>query len=150
MKVPIGVIGQTLFPRVSRNKDVRFVKIAMGLVFVFFAIIYTAIFLFSGKIVLLFTGTENIVAASLLRLLATSILPVCLGLFFAELLLVPFGKLRDYTKMRTFSLFIYITMIGILTYFKQIGLYQMASVIIVVESFVLIYSFYLCKKNKII
>ena len=150
MKVPIGVIGQTLFPRVSRNKDVRFVKTAMALVFVFFTIVYTAIFLFSDKIVLLFTGSENIVAASLLRLLAASILPVCLGLFFAELLLVPFGKLRDYTKMRTFSLFIYIAMIGILTYFKQIGLYQMASVIIVVESFVLIYSFYLCKKNKII
>jgi O-antigen/teichoic acid export membrane protein len=150
MKVPIGVIGQTLFPRVSRNKDVRFVKVSMGLVFVFFAVVYTCIFLFSDKIVFVFTGTHNIIAASLLRLLAASILPVCLGLFFAELLLVPFGKLKDYTKMRTFSLFIYISLIGILTFFKQIGLYQMAAVIISVESFVLIYSFYLCRKNKII
>ncbi len=150
MKVPIGVVGQTLFPRISRTKDVRFVKSAMVLVSVFFIISIAAIFLFSDWIVFLFTGTHNTVAASLLRLLAVSILPVCLGLFFAELLLVPFGKLKDYTKMRTSSLFIYILIIGALAYFRQIGLFQMASAIIAVESFVLVYSFYLCKKNRII
>ncbi len=150
MKVPIGVVGQTLFPRISRTRDVRFVKNAMVLVSVFFILAITAIFLFSKEIVLLFTGLHNTEAASLLRLLAVSILPVCLGLFFAELLLVPFGKLKDYTRMRTLSLFIYIIFISALAYFRQIGLYQMACAIITVESFVLVYSYYLCKKNRII
>lgn len=150
LKVPVVLVGQALFPRVSRNKDVRFVKNAMWFVFVFFLIVYSIILIFASRIVILFTGTENYLAASLLRLLTTSILPVCLGLFFAELLLVPFGKLRDYAKMRTSSLFLYISLIGGLMYFKQIGLYQMAFVIIIVESFVLFYSIYLCRKNKII
>jgi O-antigen/teichoic acid export membrane protein len=150
VKVPVLIVGQTLFPRVSRTKNVRFVKSAMWLVFIFFLFVYSVIFLFANQIIALFTGSENNEAASLLRLLAASILPVCLGLFFAELLLVPFGKLRDYAKMRSSSSLIYIFIIGALIYFKQIGLYQMATLIIVVETFVLLYSFYLCKKNKII
>jgi O-antigen/teichoic acid export membrane protein len=150
LKVPILLIGQTLFPRVSRDKDVSFVKKAMLLVFVFFIVVYTGVSLFANPLIKLFSGTVNANAATLLRLLSLSLLPICLGLFFAELLLVPFGKLRDYARMRAFSLFIYLSLIGMLIKLHQIGLYQLAVVIVVVESFVLFYSYFLCKKNKLI
>jgi PST family polysaccharide transporter len=150
LKIPVSMAGQTLFPMVSRTRDVGFVKKAMIMVFVFFTIVYTAIYFFSNLMVQLFTGTVNPEAAALLRLLAASILPVCIGLFYAELLLIPFGKLKDYSRMRMFSLFIYLISIGVLYSFKQITLTNLAIAVIVVETFVLIYSYYLCKKNKII
>lgn len=150
LKVPVLLIGQTLFPRVSRDRDVSFVKKAMLFVFTFFFVVYTCVTLFANPLIHLFSGTINANAATLLRLLSISLLPICLGLFFAELLLVPFGKLRDYARMRAFSLFIYLTLIGLLISFHQIGLFQLAGVIIIVESFVLFYSYSLCKKNKLI
>ena len=150
LKVPILLVGQTLFPRVSRDKDVSFVKKSMLLVFVFFLVVYTSVYLFANPVIHLFSGTANPNAAILLRLLAISLLPICLGLFFAELLLVPFGMLRDYARMRTFSLFLYLLIIGLLIKFNLIGLHQLAIAILLVESFVLFYSFYLCKKNRLI
>lgn len=150
LKVPVGLVGQTLFPRVSRDKNLRFVKLSLIFVFVFFVVIYTLVFLFANPIIILFSGGANPSAASLLRILAISILPICLGLFFAELLLIPFGMLKDYAKMRTSSLFVYLLSIGLLIKLDQIGLYQLAIVIIIVEVFVLCYSFFLCRKNKII
>jgi len=150
LKVPILLIGQTLFPRVSRDKDVSFVKKAMLFVFLFFIVVYTGVTLFANPLIKIFSGTANINAATLLRLLALSLLPICLGLFFAELLLVPFGKLKDYARMRAFSLFIYLSLIGILIKLHLISLYQLAIVIVIVESFVLFYSYFLCRKNKLI
>jgi len=150
LKVPVLLIGQTLFPRVSRDRDVSFVKKAMLFVFVFFTVVYTGVYLFANPLVQLFSGTVNPSAATLLRLLAISLLPICLGLFFAELLLVPFGKLKDYARMRAFSLLIYLSIIGILINIHQIGMYQLGGTIVVVETFVLLYSRFLCRKNKLI
>jgi O-antigen/teichoic acid export membrane protein len=122
----------------------------MILVFIFFVSVYSVIFTFANPIIILFTGAENAEASSLLRLLAVSILPVCLGLFFSELLLIPFGKLKDYAKMRILSLVVYVICIGLIFVFNQLGLYPLALTIIIVESFVLIYSYYQCRRNNII
>jgi O-antigen/teichoic acid export membrane protein len=150
LKVPVLLVGQTLFPRVSRDKDVHFIKNSMILVFIFFILVYATVYLFAHYIILFFSGSINIAAESLLRLLAFSILPICLGLFFAELVLIPFGKLKDYARMRTFSLLVYLSIIGLLIVLHQLGLYQLAITLTIVEFFVLAYSYYLCKKNKLI
>jgi len=149
IKVPIFLVGQALFPQISRDKDVRFVKKAMSLVFAFFIVVYSGLFLFSAQIIHLFSGTNNPDAISLLRLLGLSILPISVGLFFNDLLLVPFGFLKDYAKLRSSSLVLYLVIIGTLIVSKQVGLFQLAGVIILVESFVLVYSVFLCRKNKV-
>jgi len=150
LKIPVVMIGQTLFPRVSHDRDIRFLKKAMRYVFIFIIVIYLVVFILSRPIINFFSGTINPEAENLLRLLSVSLLPICLGLFFAELLLIPFGKFIDYTRMRAFSLLLYLTIILLLFSFKQISLFQLAITIIVVETFVLFYSYYLCKKNKIL
>jgi O-antigen/teichoic acid export membrane protein len=150
LKVPILLIGQTLFPKVSRDRDVSFVKKSMIFVLIFFTIVYVSVYLFSDSLILLFSGATNSNASSLLRLLAISLLPICMGLFFAELLLVPFGKLKDYARMRAFSLLLYLLSIGFLLKTSGINLHCLGIVIIIVEFFVLFYSFYLCKRNRLI
>lgn len=150
LKIPVQLIGQTLFPRVSRDKDVRFVKKSMIFVFIFFVIVYTSIYLFANPIIYIISGSSSNDAVLLLRILAISLLPICLGLFFAELLLIPFGMIKDYAKMRTYSLFIYLSVIIVLIKTNQIGMYQLAFGTLIVEVFVLFYSYYLCNKNKIL
>jgi PST family polysaccharide transporter len=150
LKVPISLLGQTLFPRVSREKNVKFLKKVMLFVFILYAVIYTFIYVFAVPIIYLFTGAENKEAASLLRLLALSILPSSIALFLAELLLIPFNFLKDYTKMRASSMIGYLIMIFFIWYFNSINVFKMAGIIIIVEVFVLAYSYFLCKKNKIL
>ncbi len=150
LKVPVQIVGQTLFPRVSRDKDLRFVKTAMVFVFVFFVVVYSSVFFLAGHLIQLFSGSSNPSAVLLLRILALSLLPICLGLFYAELLLVPFGMLKDYARMRGLSLVVYMLAVGALIALNQIGLIQLALAVIIVEVFVFLYSYYLCKKTKII
>lgn len=149
LKVPVQLIGQTLFPRVARDRDVSFVKKSMLFVFVFLALIYTGVFIYSGQLIHLFSGSTYANATILLRILAVSILPICLSMFLAELLLIPFGKLKDYARMRTVSLFVYLIITGTLFELKIISLNNLGYTIVIVESFVTLYSYYLCKKNKL-
>jgi PST family polysaccharide transporter len=149
LKVPVQLIGQTLFPRVAHDKDVSFVKKSMIYVFVFLALIYTGVFIYSGQLIHLFSGSTYANATILLRILAVSILPICLSMFLAELLLIPFGKLKDYARMRTVSLFVYLIITGTLFKLKLISLNNLGYTIVIVESFVSLYSYYLCKKSKL-
>ena len=150
LKVPAFMVGQTLFPHISKTKDLHFLKKAIGIVFIFFLLVYSGVYLFSAPLINIFTGEINPVTVNLLKLLSLSILPICLSLFLAELMLVPFGFFKDYTKMRTSSLFIYLAIIICLFITHKLGLFQLVFTIIFVEVFVVIYSYYLCKKNRII
>lgn len=150
LKVPAFMIGQTLFPHISKTKDLHFLKRAIGFVFILFLIIYMGVYLSASPLIKLFTGEINPLTVNLLKLLSLSILPISLSLFLAELILVPFGFFKDYTKMRTSSLFIYLAIIIGLFFTHQVGLFQLVFTIIFVEVFVVIFSYYLCRKNRII
>lgn len=150
LKVPVFLVGQTLFPHISKTKNIHFLKNAIVVALIFFLIVYSGIRIFADPLIGLFTGEINTVTVKLLNVLAISILPIFLSLFLAELMLVPFGFYNDYTKMRTSSLLVYLTIILILAVTHQIGLFQLAFAIIIVESFVVAYSYYLCRKNRII
>lgn len=148
LKVPITLVGRTLFPRVSRDKDIRFVKKTMKLVFAFFVIVYLGLFIFSNPIIYIFTNANNPVTVNLLRLLAVSIIPISLSLFLAELILVPFGLLKSYTKMRTFSMVFYLFVVFILYIINHLNIFTLASAIVLVETFATTYSYFVCKRNN--
>ena len=150
VKVPIPLVGRTLFPKVSREKNITFIKKSMVFLLGFFIVIYLILFIFSNSIIHLFTGVNNPTTANLLRLLSFSILPICLSMFFAELILIPFKRLKDYAKMRTSSMLVYLIIVGLLFLYNKLGLFELAGTIVFVEIFVTLYSFYLCKKNSLI
>jgi O-antigen/teichoic acid export membrane protein len=150
LKVPVYLIAQTLFPKVSRELNVKFVLKTMKICIFFVIIIYFFLFFFSESIIHLLTGAFNHEAAEVLRILSFSIIPVCMGLFFAELILLPFGQIKAYSAMRYQTLFVYIFLIAILFTFNILTLKSISTIIILVEGFVLIKSYLLCKKHKII
>jgi len=149
LKVPVFMIGQTLFPYISKTKDLHFLKRSIVAVFIFFLIVYTGVNVFAAPLISFFTGDINSETVKLLKLLSLSILPICLSLFLAELILVPFGFFEAYSKMRTSSLLIYIAIIICLVITHNIGLFQLVLTIIFVEIFVVLYSYFLCRKNRI-
>jgi O-antigen/teichoic acid export membrane protein len=150
VKVPLIVIGQVLFPKVSRDSDTRFITKTLIFTTLAYVLIYVVLFVFANHIIKLFTGSFNIVTASLVRVLGFSIIPISAGLFYADLLLIPFGFLKDYARVRVGSLIFYLIILSILFIFNFIGVMQLAVSVIVVEFFVLLYSYYLSRKNSLI
>jgi len=150
VKVPYSLIGQTLFPKVARDRDIRFLKRIMGYTIVFTVIIIFFIFLFSNPIISFFSGSQNINSINILRILSISLLPISVSLFYGDLLLINFGLKTEYAKMRFFGLIVYLTIFLVLYFLKSIGVTQVAIMIVSVELILTIYSYLLCKKSDIV
>lgn len=149
IKVPLSIIGQVLFPKVARDGNLNYIKKTMIISVSGYILIYLVLFAFTGILVHLIAGSYNQEIILIVRILGLSVIPICAGLFYADLRLLAFGFLKDYTRMRTASLFIYTLLLIILYAFNYTGLNQLAIVIIIVELFVLIYSKYLCSIHKL-
>jgi len=150
VKVPITVIGQVLFPKVSRESNLQFVYKSMIYATIAYSLIYILLFVFAGSIVVFFTGSINPLTTNVVRVLGLSIVPICAGSFYAELILLPFGFLKDYAKVRAGSLILYIIILIILAISDFIGIFQLSVTVIIVELFVLFYSYILSRKNGLL
>jgi PST family polysaccharide transporter len=150
VKVPLTVIGQVLFPKISRDLNIRFIRKTMIFTTLIYILIYIMLFVSADFVINLFTGSINEAAASVVKVLGLSIIPISAGLFYADLMLIPFGYLKDYGRVRVGSLVLYLIIFIILVIFNLIGVMQLSVSVIIVELFVLLYSYFLTIKNGLI
>jgi len=146
LKVPYALLSQTLFPKVAHDRNTSMLKRTMWVsVFLTFFVIIL-LFLFSEKIVLILSGTNNHSAVVLMRILSISLIPIALGLYYGDLILINFGLKSEYLLMRIFGLVFYLLFFLILYTTRQLGIFQIAIMIVAVEFFIVSYSYFLCRK----
>jgi O-antigen/teichoic acid export membrane protein len=150
IKVPYSLIGQTLFPKVARDRNIRFLKKIMVYTVIITVFIIVGIFLFSGPIIGFFSGSGNVNSINILKILSLTLLPISIGLFYGDLLLINFGLKTEYAKMRFMGLVVYLTIFLGLYFLKIIGGVSVALMIVTVETFLTIYSFFLCRRAGIV
>jgi hypothetical protein len=112
-----------------------------------YSVIYGLLFIFADPLVVFITGASSPMAVLIIRILGFSIIPICAGLFYSELLLIPFGYLRDYAKLRAGSLLLYLTLLLILFIINSTGVVQLSFTVVIVETFVFAYSYILAYRN---
>lgn len=150
LKVPLSVISQVLFPKVSRDGNVKFILKSMIISTISYVIIYIILFISANIIIELLTGTVNLQAVRIMKLLGLSIIPICAGMFYSDILLLSKGLFKSYAKLRIASLLLYILLVLSIIILKYVDLIPLAISIIIVESFVFAYSFYLVQYvNKV-
>jgi O-antigen/teichoic acid export membrane protein len=150
VKVPITLIGQTLFPKVARDRNIRFLKRIMIYTVIFATLIVLGIYLFSYPIISFLSGSRNLDSINILRILSLSLLPISVSLFYGDLLLVNFGLKVEYTKMRFFGFVLYLAIFLGLYFLKYIGVIEIAVMVVTVESFLTLYSWILCRRSGIV
>lgn len=148
-KVPLSILGQTLFPRVARDRNLRFLKRIMVFTVTMTVILIFSLFLFSGHIIHFFSGGENAGTVSLLKILSLTLLPISFGLFYGDLLLINFGLKVEYTKMRFFGLVLYLSIFLGLYIFDYLSAQNIAMMVVLVEVFLAVYSYILCRRAGI-
>jgi PST family polysaccharide transporter len=150
VKVPYSLIGQTLFPKVARDRNVAFLKRIMVYTILFTLFVVICICVFSVHIIGFFSGSYNISSVIVLRILSLSLIPIAFSLFYGDLLLINFGLKTEYAKMRFFGFVFYLTIFLGLYFSGYIGVIQVAMMIVAVESFLTFYSYFLCRKTGIV
>jgi O-antigen/teichoic acid export membrane protein len=148
-KVPYSLIGQTLFPKVARDRNIAFLK---NIIIITVAVTLGLIIMlniFSGQIINFFSGSKNISSIGVLKMLSFSLLPISISLFYGDLILINFGLKNEYAKMRFLGMLVYFAFFLGLYLFNYIGVLQVALMVLTVELFLTVYSFVLCRSANI-
>jgi O-antigen/teichoic acid export membrane protein len=150
VKVPYSLIGQTLFPKVARDRNIGFLKKILVYTFIFTVLIILFIFLLSNPIISFFSGSQNLTTVNILRILSLSLLPISISLFYGDLILINFDLKTEYAKMRVFGFILYLFIFLTLYISGYIGVYQISIMVVTVELFISAYSYLLCKRANLI
>jgi O-antigen/teichoic acid export membrane protein len=146
---PIQIIGQTLFPKISKEKNMSFLKKSFKFsIYLSFIILLTVNFM-SEFIILTIGGNEMISSIPIFRIMFLGIIPITISLYFANLALLSWGYNKDYLKIRLYAFALYAALILMLIGLKSINLYTLAIVSVIVETITAVVAIIFCNKRKI-
>jgi O-antigen/teichoic acid export membrane protein len=146
IKVPFSVLSQAFFPKFAKERNISFLKKVMYGTVLFTFLVVIALFLFSFPVMNFLTGSASVVSVKILRILSLSLLPISFSIFYGDIIMINFGMKNEYARMRFFGLLIYLALVAALIVFRFIGVFQLGITIIVVELFISVYSYFLCRR----
>lgn len=150
IKIPIAMISQATFPRISREKSIAFVNKVMLLTVGCVTGIYVVLFFGADTIVRLMSGTENTQAVDVMRILAFSTIISATNLFLGGNRLVPFGYQRVYMLNAIINCTFFLLGYAVLILSHAITIYSVSYLYLATEICVLILNLYRCHKYKLL
>ena len=135
MKLPICMMAQVFFPKIARERNIRFVNRVMFLVAGTVLLAYICVFIGSDWIVYLFTGEYMEEASIIMRLLGVSAILVSFNGFLGGNRLVPFGYSSVYMKTMVGNCLFFLAGTGLLLLTHTINMYTVTVMAVAVEVF---------------
>lgn len=150
IKLPIMMISQTVFPKISRERNIKFVNKVMFLVVGIVSVVYLFLFFGSKWIVYLFTGHYIDEVVSVIRILGLSAIFVSFNYFLGGNRLVPFGYSSTYMKVMIGNCLFFLLGVSLLWITGAINIYTITVMAVLVEFFCLISLYRINKKLKLL
>jgi PST family polysaccharide transporter len=150
MKIPIHVINQVVFPKISREKNIEFINKMMFLVTGIVMVGYVCVFICSKWIVLFFMGEFIAKAIDIIRILCISTIIVSINIFLAGCRLIPFGYNKTFMTVHFLNGLFFIIALSGLWLFNSISLYTLAITTVCIEGFCCLQLVYINKKYHLL
>ena len=135
MKIPIGMIGQATFPKIARERNVRYINKLMYIVVGLAILGYLILFLFAPLIVEIFIGEIYADAIVIVRILGLSGIFAAGNYFLGGNRLIPLGYKKEYMKVMILNCLFYFCLLIILYLGDILNVYSISIVTIAVEMF---------------
>lgn len=149
MKIPQSILGQTLFPKINKDRNILFVKKVFRLTVLFNIMLTLLIIIFSEQIVLVLGGKQLLPSVIVLNILALSVPVIAMSNVFGVQLLIPFGETKLFSKIIVSSGLIYLIQLLIIWLLGNINIYSLSIITVITEISVTAIMFYFCKKNNL-
>ena len=149
LRIPQGILSQTVFPKVSRDKNIFFIKKIFNYSLILNGVLFLLLFVFSEKIILILGGTQMLPAKWVVRILGLTLPIVAISNIFGILVLIPFGFNKLFSKIIMFSGLIFIFQFLFLWLTNLISIYSLCLITVITELFVSFLMYYYCKKNNL-
>ena len=148
-KMPIGILSQSLFPKISKDRDISFIKRVFKFSISLNFLLVLLIFIFSKFIIKVIGGEEMIPTVIILNILALSIPIIAMSNVFGILTLLPFGYNKLFSKVIVWSGFFYLSQMIVIWITLGYSIINITVATVLTEIFVTINMFYFCRKNKL-
>lgn len=149
LKIPQGLINQTIFPKINKDRNLDFVKklftVSIGLNILLFIVVS----LLSKYIVIMLGGQQMIPSARVIMILGLSVPIIAMSNVFGIQLLIPFGYSKKFSLVIIASGLVYLIQLLILWQTIGITIYGLSVIAVITEMFVTSYMFFFCKKYKL-
>ncbi len=147
LKTPQYILNQVLFPKISKEKDIGFVKGVFKITFWLNMALFLLVLIFIKPIIMLLGGAEMLPAIPVVVILAITIPLVTMSTVFTMQLLLPFGYNKLFGKIILSSAVFYVLSMLILWFTFGFTIENIALVTVLTEVFVLSVLYYYCVKK---
>lgn len=149
LKIPLNTLSQSLFPKVSKEKNIDFVIKIFWASLLFNTFLYLFILIFAKYIIIILGGKQMIPANTIVKILTLTLPFVSISGILGLQLLIPFGYENDVSKVVLLSGLFYITLVIILYYSNCFSILNITLTSVITELFVSIFMFYFCLKHNL-
>lgn len=146
LKTPQTILSQAVFPKISKDRDLGFVRQLFTVSVWGNGIIFLCVLLFSKQIILVLGGEAMLPGLNALLILAITIPLVSMSNVFGIQVLIPFGYDKAFGRVIISSGMLYILLVAFIWIFFGISLNTISLVTVLTELFVTVYMYYSCVK----
>ncbi len=133
MKTPQGILSQSLFPKLSREKNVHFIRKSFWLSLLFNLLLFALVYCLTTPIILLLGGTTLLPAEPIVRILMITIPIIGLSDVLGIQTLVSFGYDAAFRRINVLTAIFYLALIGLLILLGWVSLESVSFVVVASE-----------------
>lgn len=149
LRIPLNLIGQTIFPKNAHEKNIAFIKKSMKYTVTATILVMVVLMVFAKPVVNLLGGVEMNVAINVTRLYLLAILPISVSHFLGYQTLVVFGYKKHFLTVIIGAFGLYLVLILTLIAIDILNIYSLIGAIILVRFFILAGMYSYCRKFKL-
>lgn len=150
LKVPVNMIYQATFPKISRERSIIYVNRLMGLSVAIITFIYALIFVMAPYIVYLFWGEIIQQAVTILRIIPAGAVFCCISTFLSGNRLMAWGFKKEYMLVAISSSIIYIILLFVFLMFGLLDIYMLAFLAVIGEIITITIGLFVNIRKKLI
>jgi PST family polysaccharide transporter len=149
LKIPQNILSQTLFPKISKEKNLGFIKRLFRMTVILNMGLFFLSLIFVKFIILILGGTQMLPAQTVVIILTITVPIIAMSNIFGIQLLIPFGYSKLFSRVVFTSALFYILQMFILWITIGFSVESISIATVNNEIFCCAYLFYYCKKCKL-
>ena len=147
LKIPQNILSQSLFPKISKEKNLGFLKRIFTLSVALNVALFLGLVIFSKSIILILGGREILPAQPAVLILALTVPIIAMSNIFGVQLLIPFGFSNLFSRVVLISAIFYILQMILLWITFGFTVESISIAVVNNELFCCAFLFYYCRKN---
>lgn len=149
LRIPQIIFTQTVFPKISREKNIGFIKKTFKLSFLVNILVFVVAFIIADFLIKVLGGESLESGVSILRILLVTIPVTALSNVLGVQTLIPFGFSKEFSRGIIISCIFYFILLAIIWLFSEFTIFNVSYSIVATEIFVALILFHFCRKFKL-